>query len=146
MSVSLRNLVQLLLTLAFMAVQTEQLFAHPRRLTVAQMTELVRVYMAPDGGKYGFVVEDAGEETHFAGFRYFNVLTNDPNVLVIYMDHIAVDERTGDVWFANGCDAYTSQTLAQAQKALRMKIGISDTEYRRLRRPGPYCDGAPYVP
>jgi hypothetical protein len=120
--------------------------AAPSKLTIPQMKMLVREYMGHSGGKYGLVVEDEGEETHFAGFRYFDVLTRDPNAFFASLDHVAVDEATGDLWFANACGADESARLSIAQRKLRARIGLSDTEYRRLRRSGPYCDGTPYLP
>jgi hypothetical protein len=52
----------------------------------------------------------------------------------------AVDRRTGDVWSGVNCREYGSRSLAAAQAALRRKLGIGPAAYRRLRRPGPYCD------
>jgi len=137
----------LLLGLATMVARAAPSTGHPsRHLTVAEMTALVRVYLAPDRGKYGFGVADIGEESHFHGFRDFDVLTNDPSAFSVYLDHIAVDETTGDLWSANGCGADESPALKKAQRKLREKVGLSDIDYGRLKRPGPYCDGAPYKP
>jgi hypothetical protein len=121
---------------------------HPesRKLTVAEMELLVRSYIADVDGTKDFGLQDNGDETHYPGFRYFDVLTHDPNAVFASLDHVAVDEITGDLWFANGCVADESPQLKEAQRRLRNRLGMSATDYRRLRRPGPYCDGTPYVP
>jgi hypothetical protein len=51
----------------------------------------------------------------------------------------SVDRRTGDVWSDTNCHEYHSQALKRAQAALRRKLGIGASTYKRLRRPSPYC-------
>ena len=52
----------------------------------------------------------------------------------------AVDQTTGDVWYSVTCQRLTSRALVKAQESLRKLIGMSDTDYRTLRKPGPSCE------
>ena len=71
-----------------------------------------------------------GQEGVYAGdFRYY-----------------AVDRRTGDVWSAVICERIAVHALSRLQAALRKRIGLTNAEYERLKRPGPLCEpGMPRV-
>jgi hypothetical protein len=75
----------------------------------------------------------------FPGFYVFEAeVDNNPGGSVVF-GHYAVDQRTGDVWEGVVCKEYTSSKLQQAQRVIRRRIGLTDAEYGRLRRPGPFC-------
>jgi hypothetical protein len=58
-----------------------------------------------------------------------------------------VDRKTADIWDAWFCQEISSPYLAQLQVVLRKHLGLTDTEYRRLRKPGPFCEpGYPRLP
>jgi len=54
--------------------------------------------------------------------------------------HFLVDPKTGDVWDGVVCKEYQTPTLLKLQISIRQKLHISEAEYRKLRRPGPFCD------
>jgi hypothetical protein len=52
-----------------------------------------------------------------------------------------VDTETGDVWNAvSSCDEMDTHALRKLQKTIRRKIGLSDTEYKRVKNKGPLCE------
>ena len=53
--------------------------------------------------------------------------------------HFAVERTTGDVWSAPVCGRYSSPTIAKLQQALRTRVGLTNAEYERIRKPGPGC-------
>jgi hypothetical protein len=53
--------------------------------------------------------------------------------------HYAVDQTTGDVWDWVVCGHFSSPALLRAQRLLRKNIGISSSEYLKLRQSGPGC-------
>ena len=66
---------------------------------------------------------------------------------VLQVGYYAVDRKTAEIWSAVACQEISSPTLAQFQVALRKHIGLTNTEYRKLRKPGPFCEpGYPRLP
>ena len=53
--------------------------------------------------------------------------------------HHSVDPNTGDVWSADVCEEYKTQPLRKLQQTIRKRIGLTDGEYKTLRKPGPMC-------
>jgi hypothetical protein len=53
--------------------------------------------------------------------------------------HFAVDPKTGDVWDGVVCEEYKTPTLTKLQFSIRKRLGLSDSVYRGLKRPGPLC-------
>lgn len=52
-----------------------------------------------------------------------------------------VDAGTGDVWSGNFfCLLYESPSLAKLQRAIRQRIGLTEGEYKKARKPGPMCE------
>lgn len=65
---------------------------------------------------------------------------------VLQVRYYAVDRQTGDVWNAVICELITSSSLTKVQVALRRRIGLTDVEYRKLKKLGPLCEpGYPRV-
>ena len=61
-------------------------------------------------------------------------------VYVGNFQYYAVDRRTGDVWSAVFCERIARRALSRLQAALRKRIGLTNAEYERLKRPGPLCE------
>jgi hypothetical protein len=55
--------------------------------------------------------------------------------------NFAVDRRTGDVWSAaSSCLEITNSHLRRLQVELRHQLGISGSDYAKLRTHGPLCE------
>lgn len=54
--------------------------------------------------------------------------------------HFAVHRITGDVWDGAVCEEHKTVALAKLQVSIRRKLGLSDSQYQKLRRKGPFCD------
>jgi len=53
----------------------------------------------------------------------------------------AVDTETGDVWDAViSCDEIRAQALRGLQKMIRKEIGLSESEYKRVKSKGRLCE------
>jgi hypothetical protein len=67
-------------------------------------------------------------------------------VYVGNFQYYAVDRRTGDVWNSTICERISTRAINRLQVALRKRIGLTNTEYEELKRPGPLCEpGMPRV-
>lgn len=51
----------------------------------------------------------------------------------------AVDSSTGDVWSATECEEESTPELRKLQANVRLRIGLSDSEYHKIKRKGPVC-------
>jgi hypothetical protein len=75
----------------------------------------------------------------YDGFYLFGAMwTGEPEGSVI-IGHFAVDKQTGDVWGATACNEYSFPALKRLQDAVRKRAGMGESDYRWLRRKGPYC-------
>jgi carboxypeptidase family protein len=72
-------------------------------------------------------------------FQFFEAIWNNP-VGSVNLGHYAVDRKTGDVWNAIVCERMTSASLTRLQRAIRIRIGLTESKYRKARRPGPMCE------
>ncbi|MGD0202202.1 MAG: hypothetical protein ABSD27_15830 [Bryobacteraceae bacterium] len=72
-------------------------------------------------------------------FFFFEATWANPNPGSMVIGHYAVDRRTGDVWNAVICEEVTSPSLKRLQRAIRKRLGFTDKDHHRLRRPGPMC-------
>jgi hypothetical protein len=55
--------------------------------------------------------------------------------------NFAVDRRTGDVWSpSRECFEITNDRVRSLQAKLRRQLGISQSDYRKLKTHGPLCD------
>jgi hypothetical protein len=61
-------------------------------------------------------------------------------VYVGNFQYYAVDRRTCDVWSAVFCRRIARRKLSRLQAALRRRIGLTNAQYERLKRPGPLCE------
>jgi len=84
-------------------------------------------------GGYGL---DQYEARDYPGFQFFQALPDPPSGHI----HYAVDLRTGEVWDSPDCEKLTSPSLKKLQNAVRNRIGLKADEYRKIGRPGPFCE------
>ncbi len=110
-----------------------------RQITVNEAEDLVRALLKPDGWTKlrGFVLYQALFDAEFQGFYFIHAEWGKPPVAI---GHFAVERSTGDVWDWVKCGRFNSPALAEAQQALRKRIGLSDAEYQQVRKPGPFCE------
>jgi hypothetical protein len=96
------------------------------------------------------VVEKSGD-MGYPDFHYFMAILGSSSgigeVGVLQVRYYAVDRKTGDVWNSVICQRITSPSLRKLQGTLRKSIGLTDTEYQKIKRDGPMCEpGMPRVP
>jgi hypothetical protein len=95
-----------------------------------------------------------GSDFGYKGFYFFqaeeghsSANLEDPTVGVFQVGYYAVDRNTADTWDAGFCREISSPSLAHFQVVIRKRIGLTDTAYRKLRKPGPFCEpGYPRLP
>jgi hypothetical protein len=113
--------------------------ADRRAITVPEASELVRALLKPDGWTKlrGFVLYQALFDAEFQDFYFIHAEWGKPPVAI---GHYAVERSTGDVWDWVKCGRFTSPSLAAAQQLLRKRIGLTDAEYQRIHKSGPFCE------
>jgi len=106
---------------------------------VAEAQELVRALLKPDGWTKlrGFVLYQALFDAEFQDFYFIHAESGTPPIAI---GHYAVERSTGDVWDWVRCGQFTSPSLSEAQQTLRRRIGLADSEYRQIRKSGPFCE------
>lgn len=117
--------------------------ANPRRLTRKESEAMALLafktaFSANHLAK--FEIDDQGPDRQFPGFEAFRGLSNanpDGGSTVGFID---VDQRTGDTWYDVSCFRITNPVLRRAQRRLRRRLGLEERIYRKIRRPGPYCN------
>jgi hypothetical protein len=115
----------------------------PRRpITVVEAQELVRALLKPDGWTKlrGFVLYRALFDAEFQDFYFIHAEWDSPSGRHAAIGHFAVERTTGEVWDWVKCGQFTSPSLSVAQQTLRKRIGLTDSEYRQIRKPGPFCE------
>jgi hypothetical protein len=110
-----------------------------RPITVNEASELVRALLKPDGWTKlpGFVLYQALFDAEFQDFYFIHAEWGKPPVAI---GHYAVERSTGEVWDWVRCGEFDSPSLHDAQEALRKRIGLSDGEYQKIRKRGPFCE------
>jgi len=113
-----------------------------RPITVTDATGLVNALLKPDGWTKlkGFVLYQALFDAQFQGFYFIHAEWDSPSHNSAAIGHFAVERATGDVWDWVICGQFHSPSLASAQQALRKQIGLTDAEYLKIRKPGPFCE------
>lgn len=111
----------------------------PRKLTREEAQDLAFDALAAASRKLPGLVLEKYKEDHFPDFYAFEIIWDnpDPDGSTV-VDDVAIDPATGDVWRRGVCRVQ-SPALAKSQAAVRKRIGLSDAEYQKLRRPGPAC-------
>jgi len=114
-----------------------------REISLEEANELLTAYLKlPEGNllKSG----DMG----YTGFYFFMAILGASKgpVGVLHVRYDAVDRKTGDVWNGVICQQIASHSLKKLQLTLRRRIGLTDDEYQKAKRPGPMCEsGMPRV-
>ena len=110
-----------------------------RGVTLEEATELVRTFFRDRGERSPDL--DEYEVKNYPGFQFFQALwPNPPRHPGQTPLHSAVDLRTGEVWSEDTCENLTSPSLKKLQSAIRSRIGLTNNEFQKVRRRGPYCD------
>jgi hypothetical protein len=115
--------------------------AEQREITVAEASELVTELLKPDGWTKlpGFVLYQALFDAQFQGFYFIHAEWDSPASRHVAIGHFAVERSTGEVWDWVRCGQFNSPSLTAAQAAMRKRIGLDDSDYKRIRKPGPFC-------
>lgn len=111
----------------------------PRKLTREEAQDLAFDALTAESRKLPGLALAKYKEDHFPDFYAFEIIWDnpDPDGSTV-VDDVAIDPATGDVWRRGVCRVQ-SPALAKSQAAVRKRIGLSDAEYQKLRRPGPPC-------
>jgi hypothetical protein len=114
----------------------------PRTITVNEAQDLVRALLKPDGWTKlrGFVLYQALFDAEFRDFYFIHAEWENKPKGHAPIGHFAVERTTGDVWDWVKCGRFISPSLTQAQQTLRNRIGLSDSEYQKIRKSGPFCE------
>ena len=74
-------------------------------------------------------------------FYFFTVLSAAPARSSVVVGNYAVDIHTGKVWSAvSGCDELSNPRLRRQQLQIRSELGLTQSEYKRIKTHGPLCD------
>jgi len=113
-----------------------------RPITVKEASDLVRALLKPDGWTKlrGFVLYQALFDAEYQDFYFIHAEWDSPSGRHAAIGHFAVERTTGDVWDWVKCGRFNSSSLTDAQQTLRKRIGLSDSEYQQIRKPGPFCE------
>ena len=106
----------------------------PRDVTLEEANELVRAFFRDHGESSPDLDEYKVKDC--PGFQFFQAVPDPPDGRI----HYAVDLRTGDVWDVSVCEKLTSTSMKKLQNAIRNRIGLTADEYRKIGRPGPFCE------
>lgn len=112
-----------------------------RKLTLDEARQLAykAVESVESGNKLPGFGLDPYKDDYFPDFYFFEALWDNPGPGSGVIGHYAVDPRMGDVWSAIVCRQLTSVSLRKLQRAMHKRIGLSEKQYRKLKRPGPMC-------
>jgi hypothetical protein len=112
---------------------------NPRKLTLEEAQGLAIDSLDAESQKLPGLALEKYKEDHFPDFFALEVIWDnpDPDGSTV-LDDLAIDPQTADVWRRGACRLQTP-TLAKSQAALRKRMGLSDEQYQKLRRPGPTC-------
>ena len=85
-------------------------------------------------------VENVGQEPDPRfDFYFFDVRWSSASGQEHSVEWYAVDVNTGDVWSGIVCRQIRSKSLAKALQLIRKDIGLTEREYRKVKRSGPMC-------
>jgi|SRR5579862_424179 len=134
----LQSVADVLATPIDPAVYTER---KGREITLEEAHDLVTALMKDRGNTTapGFSLEQYSDP-HFPEFLGFQAVFDNPNPGSFNLGFYAVDRKTGDVWNGIICERMKSASLKKLQRTIRLRIGLTESEYRKARRPGPMCE------
>ena len=131
----------IILALALLASVSAIADPNWRKVTVAEARQLVLASLDSMSRQApGLTVKGGSRDSSFPDYYSFAVMwagTGRASVMVGFFD---VDPLTGDVFEGTGCGERTTPLLRALQRKIRRRLGLSDNEYRRLKKKGPYCD------
>lgn len=118
-----------------------------REITSEEAQDLLKSFLKHFDGlqKYDPVYPDG---TRYPAYYFFEAMLGVPPgpVGALNVGYYAVDRQTGDVWNGTICERITSSSLTKVQVALRRRIGLTDAEYKKIKKLGPLCEpGYPRV-
>src|ERR1017187_1844778 len=128
-----------ILTLFLSAFQAGTHAGHPNVVTVKEAEALLSAALP----KYAHRLTGLGFEQYQdrRRFIYFTVTWAAPAESSVVVGNYAVDPYTGDVWSAAiSCDELTTPSLHRLQKRVRAELGLSASDYRKVKAHGPLCD------
>lgn len=113
-----------------------------RAITVTEASQLVGALLKPDGWTKlrGFVLYQALFDAEFQDFYFIHAEWDSPSGRHAAIGHFAVERTTGEVWDWVKCGQFNSPSLAEAQQTVRRRIGLTDTEFQQMKKPGPFCE------
>jgi hypothetical protein len=81
-----------------------------------------------------------GVDENFPQFYFLSATwAGQPNGSMVVGNYY-VDKDRGDVWSATAeCEEISSPALRKLQAKVRLRIGLSDSEYHKIKRKGPLC-------
>lgn len=109
---------------------------------MGEASGLVEALLKPDGWTKlrGFVLYQALFDAEFQDFYFIHAEWDSRKGKATAIGHYAVERTTGDVWDWVICGQFNSPSLSAAQQALRKRIGLTEAEYQKIRKPGPFCE------
>jgi hypothetical protein len=131
------------LTLLAVVVSSAAQSAH-RKINSTEVDELLRAAAEaerPGALKlhgFGFEPPYHLPDKYYPRFQIYQATWDNPGGSV-NAGFYALDPITLDVWNGVVCEEIKSPKLVSIQRKIRARIGLSDTEYQRLRVTGPEC-------
>jgi hypothetical protein len=84
---------------------------------------------------------DSYDDPHSPRFMFFTIVWESGPKDSVVVAIFAIDPYTGDVWSAtSSCDEITNPELHALQGTFRHILGLSPSEYKRLKTKGPLCE------
>ena len=114
--------------------------APSRNLTVDESRELVLAALPESTTKLPEFNLDPFTVSYYPDFCFFEGQWNSTGDVSPVAGHYAVDSRTGDVWNGIICREYKTPRLRVLQSIMRKRIGLTQQQYRKIRRLGPECE------
>jgi len=111
--------------------------ASPKVLTEGHMHQLAIAGVRANAP--GALRDPIGFERFSAeGYSVFQAISNVGEGSVGFY---AIDPRTGDMWNPNSeCDEITSPEIRRLQQRYRRELGLTASNYLKIRRRGPMCE------
>ena len=112
-----------------------------KRLTISreESRDLVYALLEPSGCTRRTCDIETLQDEYFPQLFLFEGLWSNPTG----SPHIgawAVDPKTADLWDANVCVEYRPTRVTVLQQRLRRRIGLTDEQYKKLKKQPPMCD------
>jgi hypothetical protein len=113
----------------------------PRAVSRDEAMDLVSAALPLETRRLPGFALDAGEGSAFPHFYTVSVTwAGPPYGGSVVIGFYFVDTSTGDVWNAVAeCEELSTPALRKLQAKVRLRIGLSDSEYRKIKKKGPRC-------